>query len=749
MSKVRINNDELESISTYIRDAETLMNEIENEWATSFSNLCNNFGVNASGGVISEGFLDSLYKDAESQYYRFANLGYVVSYTAGGFGSGALIGSVAGTVVPGLGNIAVGTIGGIIGAVIGFFRGIYHCVKNPTSIKWSYESRDVFANLLSRCGTGDEDNYTAIENEIVKLANMQLAITKIKTKINEFNELYANLKATAEDLGVNTVLANDGVTVLGIETSVSINGTEVTTTTSEALNAFFTYSNTVTSGEIVADYLARTYGYEVNYTDIVKNANTFMTNTINSGLYTHEFVEGVLPEYDPTREEAYKAVNAATGVDLDKIESALNNNASIAGSVALFGGLLGSAFVGALGSNSTSNAIVDAVNGTPSGGTPSGGGGTPGGTPGGKPGGNGNDNDSNVTVTPVDEDGNPIDPDKKPGDDKNPEEDPNKTPEDDPNKNPEDDPNKEPEGPINDIPIEEIPEHAEIPEKVDLELYEDGKTDYDELARNEFEFGTEYEEIIEHRIELTNEVEEGFASGNLEAISAKLKEYGYSTPEIAALLENKELAIRAILEGDQNAQIAAKATEMAKTAGVEDFSSSYSERPNYDDLLTEGPSETLLLATEDKGTLDAKATMDEAVTNYKKAVEETNTSLAKVANDKKAMNEIKEKYETEFGTDTKKWTEEAVNEYNESIKTYKESLAAADEKLTSLEQVKTDYTEAKTKFNNARSEYIDKQKKAYFESKKTEDIPIPEEPPVEEETPREPAIKVTEDGISI
>lgn len=675
MAKVKVNYAEFESVQEHIEKAKSIMEDIVDVWGQNFDNLYNNF--------ITNGFLEDLYKDAESQYYNLANAGYVISYTGTGFGTGAAIGAAAGSVIPGLGNIAVGLIGGIIGAVIGFFCGIKHCVKNPTEIKWCYDSKIVFENLLYNCALGDDDSFTAIANTDTKIEQMLLALFKIKTKINEFSQLYANLNATAVESGIKTVLADDKVTLLGVETGVVIDGQTVYMNTSEALNAFYTYSNTIMSTEISADYLHRTYGYEINYNDIVKNANGFMTNTISSGLYTHEFILGVLPTYNPSLSAAYNAVTGATGVDLDKIQSTLNNSSLIAGEVALFGGLLGGALIGKIASTTPSQSSNPSNIG----------------------GGNGGGGSTNIK--------------------------PNITPEVKPNTTPEVKP-EETVKPSNEVKIDS-PVDSKLPEKVEFTngnstSTENDSNDFDEEARQKFEFEGEYENKISHRDELIADVDNKFDAGDFESLRKQLKEYGYSDDDIELILQDKLITMKAIVVGEQNVNLATQAKELAKLAGLEDFNSKYDIPLTYKDLVSEEPSKSFMLASEDSNVTNLYNDMKESKEAYKATIAETNSILSEAGTNKTAMDEIFNKYSKEFGSDTTKWTESAALEYKDAVDKYNTSVNDANKQMDKLNESKDKYLASRDEFEKAREKYyndsIENYKKSKNESEGNTGVPV-------------------------
>lgn len=655
MSKVKTSSVEIESIENYIKNADEIMQEILDIWGENFDNLYNNF--------VTSGFLEDLYKDAESQYYNLANAGYVVSYTAQGAATGALAGGILGTVFAPI----TATLGAIIGGVIGFFCGITHCIQNPTSIKWCYDSKNVFVELLERCMYGNDDNYIALYNLKVKLENMALSMLKLKAKINEFQKLYANLNATAEAMGVKTTLADDGMTVLSVDTEVTIDGQTIELSTSDALNAFYTYENTVMSAMIEADILERTYGYDIDYNAIVKNANSFMADTINSGLYSHEFIDALLPNYTPDENAAYDATSAATEIDNDKLKSLMSDVSNLNIFPGL--GLMSAALIGKVGTGDDSSKNLQPTGDTPSTGPT---GGTPSGTTGG----------TTIIGTPT----GGTSTTTKPDEDKNKEE--------------EKEEEKKNDIEITEISDEELPESVSISEEVD----------YDALAKEKFEFESGYEELLEHRSEIIQDIETKFDSGDLDSIREELKEYGYNSAEIDAILEDRFMTIKAIVQGDQDAQLSKMAHELAKADGIEDFTSKYEGRPDYTLLEDDGPSDSLMLASEDEKVVELYDEMVDAKVAYNETIEETNKVLQEVTKNKQAMEDLKVKYEEEYGEDTTQWTEEAANEYNEAIETYNKSVEDATKQMKVLEESKTTYETARKEFTDAREAYYEKQR---------------------------------------
>ena len=506
MSKAKIDSVEYDELRNQVQYAADCLAEVDQLWGDRFEDLYYAF--------ITSGYLEDLYEDAKSNYYLLKKSVSALSNVA----TGASLGCAIGSVVPGVGNIA----GAIIGAVIGLVFGIYNfCTTDPT---WITTSKQVFEQLLTDCVNGNNDCYIGITNIGTKLLNVQISLEEIRTLVNEFNYAYASLEDSMNEFGLKGQMTDDGV-LLSVDTQITVDGQLITTSVSEALNAFYTYQNTVMASRIEAQVLSEQYGIEIDYDALVKNANGFIVNTLNSGLYSHEFIDALLPNYTPDQSGATDAAAAGLGITTSDFQSALAKASSIVGVGA---GLIGAGFIGQIksadggGTEQTCPKCGKPVSqctcgggtqqektcptcGKPlsqctcggkdgckcdpdcdckTGGTTSGGGDTiihnhyygTGGSTGGGP-----------TET-------------KP----------------------------ETETETNDIEIEEISK-TEIPTEVKSEITKD----YDDLARREYEALGE-EEIAERRAEIMDDIDNAYESGNFKDIKKKLEEYGYSEPEINA-----------------------------------------------------------------------------------------------------------------------------------------------------------------------------------------------------------------------
>ena len=232
---------------------------------------------------------------------------------------GAGLGCAIGSCFPGPGNI----IGLAVGAVAGLIYGIVKECVDPSK-KWKEDAKKNFEDLLNRCNNGEHDCYIKLYNIHTRIKNTRTALVEILTKINEFNLAHANMSKAFEQQGLKTSIAQDGITITGVNTTVNIGGQSVEMSLSEAMNAFYTYETTVMESQLQADYLNKTYGYEFNYTELVNNANAFTSKAITSGLYTHEFIEAILPEKSPSHSNAVNQVSNDSGLESEKIEEAIN-----------------------------------------------------------------------------------------------------------------------------------------------------------------------------------------------------------------------------------------------------------------------------------------------------------------------------------------------------------------------------------------------------------------------------------------
>lgn len=245
------------------------------------------------------------------------------------------------------------------------------------------------------------------------------------------------------------------------------------------------------------------------------------------------------------------------------------------------------------------------------------------------------------------------------------------------------------------------PTQEVIPEEIESEVLEQ---DFDELAREEFE-AQGAEAIYERRSKVIEEIEGYINSGDENALREKLKEYGYSGPEVDAIMENPEFIKSACIEGDQRAALTEIANRLADEAGVEGFDTKYDDGQHYQDL-EDGTtaSEYIANMSLDENVSETRSIYKDARAEYENALNEANVSINEANEAKVNMEQLK----SEFGDDTTKWTQEQADKYNTAVNEYNEAVKVATEKSAAVEAPKEAYLEARDNYNAAKEEFIDR-----------------------------------------
>ena len=688
MSKVKYNHEQYYTMSEKVDKAETKVIEAMNLWGENFDNLYYAF--------IDSGFLESLYKDAESQYYNLVNAGYVITDTVSGVATGAVIGSI----FPGAGTV----IGAIIGGVLGLLQGIFlDSTKNPNEVNWHYESKQAFEALLTACVYGEDDAYINLLNLKTKLDSVTVSLIEIQAKIDEFNKIYADLSESAQKMGLKTKLASDGVTMLGIETSVTIDGKKVDMTMSDAMNAFYTYTGTVISSEIQAQYMQDTYGAEINYMDLVNNANGFMVKTIESGLYSHEFVDAILPFYEPNTDQAFDVVSGGLGITTDKFDSILTDTLGTAGVAGLSLGLIGASFIGDVGSalnrddkqpnqentspsgSNENDKQPNQENNNPSGGSNGNNGGNGGAVPTYPNNNNNNNNDNNN--------------------------DNNSNKEDDKEDQKDEDKNEE----QNDIEIIDIKEFDDSTLNI-IDEFEMPKIDYDEMARIEYEARGE-EAIAEERILAITNANALFDNTDKTPLIMNLKNFGYDDSEIEVIITNRDYTITAFVEGSQRKTLTGIANQLATKDGVADFDTIYDDGQTLADIENGNSNKLVSIMSSDPKVSEAQTKMLDSQKSYKDAYEKMQQSYTDVQESKKELETLKAEIVSKYGEDPKKWSKEDATKYNTAIEEYNKKVEQVQTEIEATKEAENAYQDSVEDYDIAKAAFFkqiieDQQKQA-------------------------------------
>lgn len=638
MAIVKTNNAGLDEIAADLAKAYDSLEKAEAVWGDNFDNLLNN--------IVTSGYLDSLYEDAKSNWHVWRGSITVVAAVAG----------FALCLTNPVGWVAIALAA--LGAIFGIGVGIKTISKEPD---WYTVSKQVFEALLNNCTFGNDDCYLALCNTATALYNARLSLEKMKAKINEYQQLYADLNATANAMGVVTTLASDGTTVLSIDTEVTIDGQTIQLSTSEALNAFYTYENVVMAAEFEGEYLA-SLGYEVDFNAIVSNANSFMTNTISSGLYSHEFIEGILPNYTPDSDAATDVVVNALEMDASEVQSLLSSVSNLN----IFQGL------GLVGATMLAGAV------TPKNDDPD----------------LDDDDDDDPVQKPIKDDDPVVPPSGGGGGDDH--DDP-----DDP-----DDPEEDDEQV--DIELNELIE-LDIPDSID-ELTIDGE-DIDEMARELFFEKYQGADLTVRRQEDYDAFELLYNKDDKSELIALFEGIGYGAAEAVGLLTDKEVALQAYILNSQNKEMLEIANGLAADYGITDFKSSYAETPDYLDFVTGDGQAALTDYSNSKEVVEAKTVRNEAKEAYSKAITDANESISNANQAKSDLETLKAEIESTSGTDSSKWTAEQVEKYNEAVDAYNNAVQEANDKKALVDEAKETYNEALESYEAAKTEFINTIKK--------------------------------------
>ena len=705
MARVELNIGQFEEIQKHIDKAKEYAIEAkDNIWGTNFDNLYNNF--------ITNGFINDLYEDSESNYRKIFGGGTAVLCGAGagiagtaaaGVGVGASVAAVC-SCIPVAGWIVAAVILAILAIV-----GIVYVISDVAGVAFSYEARDIFVELLTSCANGTHACYLAHEDIVTKLENARLNLQTILFKIDEFQKDCAKLDEAAESLGIKPQFASDGLTLTGVLTTVTIDGKEVETTVSDAMNAYFTYNETVMAAELEASILAEKYGVNINYDDIINRANGFMSSSIKAGLYSHEFVDVLQFQHSPSN-GAVQAAAGELGITTDKFESVLNSLGLGIGAA-----LIGASYVGKVGNGNGGNGNGGGGNG------------------GGGNGGGGNGGGGTMPLPPVWPDN---------GDDKK------KDDEDDDKED--DDKDKEEH---NDVEIPEI----EGDEEKDLEPVDDGtEKDYDELAREEY-LKEMYQETngvpdaINRHEELINEVNQMFDNQNVDGLKAKLKEFGYKDSDIESIITDRSFLLEAVIEGAERKELAARAQKLAEADGVKDWDTEFDDDYGMKDL-DGNPDQFTERLSLDKDVAAAKEKVTKADAAYDKALEETNKSIKDLNAEKKELKALKDKFTEKYGSDTSKWSEDAANQYKEAVEKYNKNYKSTQEKISKLDTLKKDQETAVKEYDAAKDKCIENLHKINKENaakaqEQAANTPVVEAPVATTDLPESNPVTVSDESV--
>lgn len=258
-----------------------------------------------------------------------------------------------------------------------------------------------------------------------------------------------------------------------------------------------------------------------------------------------------------------------------------------------------------------------------------------------------------------------------------------------------------------------------VTEKVIPDAQAEVKTtneDVDDMANEKFFDDYEGEALTERRQADIEAFENLYNRENKEELLDMFEDMGYSKDEAIALVNNGELGLQAYLLNSQNKEMADIANNFADEMGMTDFDTSYDDTPDYTDF-TDGDAQVALSdVSTDKAVVEAKTNYDNAKTTYVDSVTKANESIAAAQQAKTDLDALRTEIETKSGTDTTKWTDAQIEQYNSAAKAYNTAVTQANEDVAAAEAAKVTYSETKEAYEEAKNEFYDQIRRDVQES---------------------------------
>ncbi len=275
------------------------------------------------------------------------------------------------------------------------------------------------------------------------------------------------------------------------------------------------------------------------------------------------------------------------------------------------------------------------------------------------------------------------------------------------------------QGEMNSSPSEEVlPEIVPITEeKIPAIVSSLEEVDYDTLAIEEFET-LDMEQITERTTKVIEEALQLYEAEDKTLLKEKLGKFGYSEPEIEAILENRDYVLTAFIEGDRREHLSEIAMRLADQDGIKDFDTSYDDGQHYTDLMDGTSSDFIVAMGSDAEVTDARNAYFAARDTYEIAIEETNVSIEKAR-------EVELELETlqkEIGVDQSRWNVTQREKYNAVVKKYNDAVFDSQEKISGFEEAKESYTKSKDVYYNAKEDYLKKVKEERIDMRDEESL---------------------------
>lgn len=200
------------------------------------------------------------------------------------------------------------------------------------------------------------------------------------------------------------------------------------------------------------------------------------------------------------------------------------------------------------------------------------------------------------------------------------------------------------------------------------------------------------DDLYEHREQQINEYREMSDSEKVEA----LEELGYSKSDAAKLVAAPAAGQTAYVYGKFTQSLSNASNNIAAAEGFNNFVSAYDNKTNLANIMNKTANVDLTPTSEN--VQNARQQLSTAKGKYDESVNKANKAVDKAADAKNKYNKVLKDIQDKNGEDPKNWTDEQVDEYNEAATMYNDAVEEAQRAAEEVESAKQSYNQEKEQY---------------------------------------------------
>lgn len=200
------------------------------------------------------------------------------------------------------------------------------------------------------------------------------------------------------------------------------------------------------------------------------------------------------------------------------------------------------------------------------------------------------------------------------------------------------------------------------------------------------------DDLYEHREQQINEYREMSDSEKVEA----LEELGYSKSDAAKLVAAPAAGQTAYVYGKFTQSLSNASNNIAAAEGFNNFVSAYDNKTNLANIMNKTANVDLTPTSEN--VQNARQQLSTAKGKYDESVNKANKAVDKAADAKNKYNKVLKDIQDKNGKDPKNWTDEQVDEYNEAATMYNDAVEEAQRAAEEVESAKQSYNQEKEQY---------------------------------------------------